>query len=438
MSSELEVADIVSSTHEGKGIASTEGKKVFVRGAITGEKVRFKRRKKRRNYDEAELIEIIKPSNSRIEPQCDFFNLCGGCSLQHIDIVAQRALKENHLKESLIRIGSVKPTKWLNPIFDKDKGSEWNYRRKARLAVKYVKKKERVLVGFREKFAPFIVDMNRCDVLKHPINMLITPLSQLIGSLSIYSYLPQVEVAIGDNQTELVFRLLQDPDEKDKIRLIEFGKSNEIRISIQRGGPDSIELLYADDPSISLYYLHKQLKIKNEFKSSDFIQVNGNVNELTVMKVMELLDLKKNHVVVDLFCGIGNFTIPIAQKVKKVIGIEYSEDLVHRARQNSSINNIHNADFICDDLESVPNKWKDLTCDRLLLDPSRNGALEVIKNITMFNPNKIVYVSCHPGTLARDSDILVNQFGYVLSSAGIIDMFPHTSHVESVAVFDRK
>ena len=438
MSSELEVADIVSSTHEGKGIASTEGKKVFVRGAITGEKVRFKRRKKRRNYDEAELIEIINPSNSRIEPKCDFFNLCGGCSLQHIDIDAQRALKENHLKENLIRIGSVKPKKWLNPIFDKDKGSEWNYRRKARLAVRYVKKKERVLVGFREKFAPFIVDMNRCDVLKHPVNMLIAPLSQLVGSLSIYNYLPQIEVAIGDNQTELVFRLLQDPDEKDKIRLIEFGKSNEIRISIQRGGPDSIELLYASDPSISLYFLHKQLNIKNEFKSSDFIQVNGNVNELMVMKVMELLDLKKNHVVVDLFCGIGNFTIPIAQKVKKATGIEYSEDLVHRARQNSSINNIHNTDFICEDLESVSKKWKDLTCDRLLLDPSRNGALEVIKNITLFNPDKIVYVSCHPGTLARDSDILVNQFGYVLSSAGIIDMFPHTSHVESVVVFDRK
>jgi len=438
MRPESEVAEIVSSTHEGKGIASTDGKKVFVKGAIIGEKVRYIRRKKRRNYDEAELIEIIKASNSRIEPQCEFFNSCGGCSLQHLDIDEQRTLKENYLKESLIRIGSVKPKIWLNPIFDNDGGSEWNYRRKARIAVKYVKKKARVLVGFREKFAPFVVDMNRCDVLKHPINNLITPLSELIGSLSIYNYLPQIEVAIGDNQTELVFRLLKDPDEKDKIKLIKFGKKYEIRISIQRGGPDSLELLYASDPGISLYYLHKQLNIKNEFKPTDFIQVNGNVNELMVMKVLGLLDLKENHEVVDLFCGIGNFTIPIAQRVKKVIGIEYSEDLVDRARKNSSINNIHNADFICEDLESVSKKWEDLNCDRLLLDPSRNGASEVIKNIRMFSPNKIVYVSCHPGTLARDSDLLVNQFGYVMSSAGIIDMFPHTSHVESVAVFDRE
>ena len=436
MMHETETAEILSSTHDGKGIASTEGKKVFVRGAIIGETVKFIRRKKRRNYDEAELIEVIRRSKDRVDPRCQFYNQCGGCSLQHLSPNSQRDLKEGVLRDNLARIGSVTPSIWLKPIFNNDDG-EWNYRRRARIAVKDVEKKGRVLVGFREKFAPFVVDMNNCEILSPPVNNLIKPLSNLIESLSIRREIPQIEVAVGENDTELVFRVLIPPSDDDKVKLVSFAKENQLRLSIQTGGMDSVKLLFAKSPDEALRYSHKKFDIINEFDSTDFIQVNGVINSLMVAQVIELLELRENHKVIDLFCGIGNFTLPVAKYVSEVIGIELLDALIKRGEHNANLNNINNVKFLCKDLNKIDNTYKNFQCDRLILDPSRNGALDVVNNIKYFNPKKIIYVSCHPGTLARDANILVNQYKYDLSAAGIIDMFPHTSHVESIAVFNK-
>jgi len=433
----VETADIVSSTHDGRGIADLPGKKVFVSGALIGEQVTFQRRKRHRKYDEAELLEIIKRSKSRIKPRCEAFSRCGGCSLQHISSDAQRELKQQTLKDSLSRIGNSSPDEWLDPMFLSKNNGDWNYRRRARLGVKDVKKKGRVLVGFREKFAPFITDMHRCEVLVKPLNVLIKPLSELIESLSIRSFIPQIEVAAAENFIELVFRVLKSPTDADKERLIAFGKENDLRLSLQTGGLDTIEELYTNHSNDLLNYSHDAHNVINEFKSTDFIQINGDLNKLMVSKVIDLLDLSDNHIVVDLFCGIGNFTLPISRYSKKVIGIEVLENLIHRGEHNKRLNRIDNVDFLCKDLEKISNSWVGLECNRLLLDPSRSGALEVINNIEVFNPDKIVYVSCHPGSLARDTDILVNNKKYKLIAAGIVDMFPHTSHVESIAVFSK-
>ncbi|MEC9415650.1 MAG: 23S rRNA (uracil(1939)-C(5))-methyltransferase RlmD [Pseudomonadota bacterium] len=433
----IEIADIISSTHDGRGIADLPGKKVFISGALIGEQVTFQRRKKFRKHDEAELLEVIKRSKSRVKPRCEVFTRCGGCSLQHISSEAQRELKQQTLKDSLFRIGKTSPDEWLEPIFISKNDGDWNYRRRARLGVKDVKKKGRVLVGFREKFSPFITDMQRCEVLVKPVNTLIGSLSELIESLSIRSFIPQIEVAAAENFIELVFRVLRSPANEDKESLIAFGKENDLSISLQTGGLDTIEELHTNHSGNLLNYSHDAHNVINEFKSTDFIQINGELNKSMVSKVIELLDLNDHHTVVDLFCGIGNFTLPISRYSKKVIGIEILESLVQRGEHNKRLNQINNVDFLCKDLEKICNSWIGLECNRLLLDPSRNGALEVVNNIEVFNPDKIVYVSCHSGSLARDADILVNNKNYKLLAAGIVDMFPHTSHVESITVFNK-
>ncbi len=279
--------------------------------------------------------------------------------------------------------------------------------------------------------------MQRCEVLVKPVNTLIGSLSELIESLSIRSFIPQIEVAAAENFIELVFRVLRSPANEDKESLIAFGKENDLSISLQTGGLDTIEELHTNHSGNLLNYSHDAHNVINEFKSTDFIQINGELNKSMVSKVIELLDLNDHHTVVDLFCGIGNFTLPISRYSKKVIGVEILESLVHRGEHNKRLNQINNVDFLCKDLEKICNSWIGLECNRLLLDPSRNGALEVVNNIEVFNPDKIVYVSCHPGSLARDTNILVNNKNYKLLAAGIVDMFPHTSHVESIAVFNK-
>jgi len=432
-----EVAYIGSSTHDGRGIADIDGKKVFVSGALEGEKVIFQRRKRRKKYDEAELLEVLEPSLSRIKPRCDVFGRCGGCSLQHLTPDSQRNLKFQTLKDNLSRIGKVSPNNWLESIYSPGENGSWNYRRRARLGVKYVEKKDRVLVGFREKYTSFITDMHRCEVLQHPVNEMIDPLSDLIGSLSIRSHVPQIEIAVADHCVELVIRVLEPPTEKDNILLSTFAKKNKVRIALQTGGPHTIELLDTGSPFQPLSYAHEAHNIISEFTSTDFIQINNQVNKLMVSRAIELLEPQKTDRVIDLFCGIGNFSLPIARYAKEVIGIELSEDLVKRAEHNAKLNNITNTKFLSGDLFKLDNNKSDLECDKLLIDPARSGALEVVKHIKLFNAQKIVYVSCHPGTLARDADILVNQQNYTLDAAGIIDMFPHTTHVESIAVFKK-
>ena len=432
---EPETASIESVTHDGKGIAAISGKKVFVAGALEGEEVRFRRRKKRRNYDEAELLEVLSASPRRIEPRCAVFGVCGGCSLQHVGNTDQHQIKQQALRDTLERIGKVEADRWLPPIHD----SPWNYRRRARLAVKDVAGKGRVLIGFRERHAPFITDMHRCEVLSPPVDALLDPLSELIGGLSVRSRLPQIEVAVADNATSLVFRVLDAPTDSDLERFKAFGEEHDIRIYLQTGGPDSISLLQPAGPLPPLSYSLPDFDIVIDFEATDFIQVNGAVNRRMVATALELLKPGTDDRILDLFCGIGNFSLPLARHCSHVLGVEGEQDLVARAKANAERNGISNCEFVCTDLSRIDGHepWLRDNWTGLLLDPARSGALEVVRHIGRINPSTIVYVSCHPGTLARDLSALVAEHGYRLEAAGIIDMFPHTGHVESIALLTK-
>ncbi len=427
-----ETACIESMTHDGKGIAAISGKKVFVVGALQGEEVRFRRRKKRRNFDEAELLEVLSASPKRIEPRCEVYGVCGGCSLQHVGDAEQRQIKQQALQDSLERIGKVKPRRWLSPIHE----SSWNYRRRARLAVKDVAGKGRVLVGFRERHAPFLTDMRRCEVLAGPIDDLLEPLSELIGSLSLRRRLPQIEVAVAENATSLVFRVLDSPTDTDLECFKAFGEEHDIRIYLQTGGPDSISLVHPQGPLPLLNYSLPEFDIVIEFEATDFIQVNAAINRRMVSTALELLDPGPDDRVLDLYCGIGNFSLPLARRCSQVLGVEGEQSLVARAKANAQRNEIVNTHFRVADLSRIDGteSWLRDGWTGLLLDPARSGALQVVRHIVRIGPTRIVYVSCHPATLARDLDALVTEHGYRLEAAGIIDMFPHTGHVESIAL----
>ena len=432
---EPETAFIESVTHDGRGIAQTDGKKVFVAGALSGETVQFIRRKSRRNFDEAELLEVLEASPERITARCEAFGRCGGCSLQHITPETQRAIKAQTLRDNLERIGRVEPRTWLEPMT----GPLWNYRRRARLAVKNVHAKGRALVGFRERHAPFIADMNRCEVLAQPVDGLIAPLSELVSSLSIRARLPQIEVAVADNAVALVFRVLDPPSDDDQEKLREFAVQHSLRIYLQPGGLDSIEIFHPPDETTPLHYVLQEFDVRIEFEPVDFVQINGEVNERMVHFAVEQLQVGMDDRVLDLFCGIGNFSLPLARRASTVLGVEGDATLVARAAHNAQVNSITNAEFRVADLNKVDGTeaWIKSGWDRVLLDPARSGAAEVITRMHLFAPERIVYVSCHPGTLARDAETLVHEQGYKLEAAGIIDMFPHTAHVESIAIFTK-
>jgi len=432
---EPETARIDSVTQDGKGIAALSGKKVFVAGALEGEEVRFRRRKRRRKYDEAELLEVLSASPKRIEPRCAVFGVCGGCSLQHVGDSDQRAIKEQALRDALERIGLVAPLRWLAPLFD----SPWNYRRRARLAVKDVAGKGRVLVGFRERHAPLVTDMHRCEVLANPVGALIDPLSEFIGDLSIRGRLPQIEVAVADNATSLVFRVLDAPTVSDLEHFRAFGAEHDIRIYLQPGGPDSVSLLQPEQSLPLLSYSMPEFDVVIEFEATDFIQVNGAVNRLMVAMALELLQPEKEDRILDLFCGIGNFSLPLARNCSHVTGVEGEPSLVTRAAANALRNGVSNCEFRCADLSQIDGneRWLADNWTGLLLDPARSGALEVVRHMRKIKPSRIVYVSCHPGTLARDLGELVSEHGYRLEAAGIVDMFPHTGHVESIALLKK-
>ena len=433
---EPETAAIESATHDGRGIAAVSGKKVFVAGALPGETVEFIRRKSRRNFDEAELLSVIEPSPDRIEAKCEAFGRCGGCSLQHVSDDYQRSIKEQTLKDNLQRIGKVEPESWLEPMM----GPIWGYRRRARLAVKDVPAKGRVLVGFRERHAPFITDMHRCEVLADPVGGMIDELSDLVAGLSIRARLPQIEIAIAENALAMVFRVLDEPTDADKELLIAFGQKNALRIYLQPGGLDSLQLI---EPSIcdeSLFYTLPEFDIKVDFEPIDFVQVNSEINQRMVHFAIEQLGPEASDRVLDLYCGIGNFSLPLARKSGTVLGVEGEKTLVDRATANARANDLDNVEFRVADLSKIDGTeaWVKSGWDKLLLDPARSGAAEVVSRMHLFAPQRIVYVSCHPGTLARDAAVLVHEQGYNLETAGIIDMFPHTAHVESIAVFSRK
>jgi len=432
---EPETARIESATHDGRGIAAIDGKKVFVAGALLGEEVRFQRRKSRRNFDEAELLEIIEAAPERIDARCAAYGRCGGCSLQHVSDEQQREIKSQALRDSLERIGRVTPNRWFEPMT----GPIWNYRRRARLAVKRVHAKGRVLVGFRERHAPFITDMQRCEVLAEPMDSMLEPLSELISALSISARLPQVEVAVADNAVALVFRVLDPPTADDEALLRAFGERHDVRVHLQPGGLDSIVLLYPESVDDSLYYDLSDFDIRIEFDAVGFVQVNSEINRRMVNKAIELLDPGAEDRVLDLYCGIGNFSLPIARRAGTVLGVEGEAMLVNSASANAALNGIDNATFRQADLNAIDGSegWLREGWDLVLLDPARSGAQEIANHIESIGPRRIVYVSCHPGTLARDAGTLVNEKGYSCEAAGIIDMFPHTAHVESIAVFNK-
>ncbi len=432
---EPETAMIESVTHDGRGIAAIEGKKVFVAGALAGEEVRFVRRKSRRKFDEAELLEILQASPDRIDARCEAFGRCGGCSLQHVSDEQQRQIKSQTLKDNLQRIGKLEAQAWLEPIV----GPTWKYRRRARLAVKDVPAKGRVLVGFRERHAPYITDMHRCEVLAAPVDDMIDPLSEMIGSLSIKARLPQIEVAVAENAVAMVFRVLDPPSDEDKAVLGKFGAHHNVRIYLQPGGLDSVSLLYPESDVEALAYTLPEFDIRIEFDAIGFVQVNAEINQLMVSRAIELLDPQTDDRILDLYCGIGNFSLPLAKRSGKVLGVEGEALLVRAAVENAKLNNVGNATFRQADLNAIDGSegWLREGWDRILLDPARSGAAEIVKHMDVIGAARIVYVSCHPGTLARDAGTLVNEHGYTCKAAGIIDMFPHTAHVESIAVFNK-
>ncbi len=424
---------IESLADDTRGVARHEGKTVFVSGALPGETVRCLVRKKRSKFDEADLIEVIDASPDRVNPRCSAAGVCGGCSLQHMSGEAQVRAKQQVLLDSLAHIGKIAPEKVLPPL----EGPHWNYRRKARLGVRVVPKKGGVLVGFREARSSYIAVLERCDILDKRFADLIAPLQELISMLSIAKRIPQIEVAAGDDTAMLVFRHLEPLTDEDLTRLRDFGQAYAVNIMLQPKGPDSVQPLNPECDDLLSYRL-EDWNLEVQFRPTDFTQVNAGINRLMIRQALELLEPGKDDRVLDLFCGLGNFTLPLARTCGHVTGIEGDPALVSMARDNAARNGLANTEFITSNLyeEPLEGNWLQQKWDQILLDPPRSGAREVIARLPELHPRRIVYVSCNPATLARDAGILVNEFGYTLTAAGIMDMFPHTAHVESIAVFD--
>lgn len=427
-----ETADIESLDQEGRGVAHVGGKAVFVDGALPGESVSFIRTRRRRRHDEAVVVEVLRASPDRVTPRCVHFGTCGGCSLQHLAHGAQLAAKGRVVAEALARIGGLAPARWLEPLT----GPTWAYRRRARLGCKYVDRKGKVLVGFRERGSPLIADLASCEVLAAPVGNLIVPLAELVAGLGIMRRVAQAEVAVADGVTALVLRVLEDPSEGDLARLREFESRHGVALYLQRGGLDTVRPLTA--PAVPLRYALDGLPAGIEFAPTDFVQVNGELNRLMVEQALALLAPGPADRVLDLFCGLGNFSLPLARRAGQVDGVEGEATLVARARENAARNGIANARFHAADLSSAaqPGSWAGQRYDLVLLDPPRAGAREILPVAAASHPRRIVYVSCHPGSFARDAGILCKELGYGLAAAGIMDMFPHTSHVESIALFE--
>lgn len=422
--------------HDGRGVAKVEEKVVFVDGALPGEEVVANYTKVKKEYDEAQATEVLQSSVDRVAPFCDAYGVCGGCRLQHLDADRQIDFKSEQLKTNLARQAGLTEYAHLPNL----RGDSQNYRFKARLGVKNVPAKERVLVGFRERLTPYIVDMHRCPILESKIDQLIDPLSEMIGKLSIASKLPQIEVAVGDNAHGLSFRVLEDPTEEDLAIFREFEIEHDLIIYLQPGNEATTYALSergASDQALS-YQLLDELTLY--FKPYHFTQVNPAMNNKMVKQALDLLDLDGTEKVLDLFCGLGNFTLALATKAGSVIGVEGDKSLTDWAGRNAEFNNIKNVEFHCADLtqDQKDAPWMNQAYDVILIDPPRSGAIEMMPYLGALAPKKILYVSCHPATLARDLAVLTSEYPYELITAGVMDMFPHTAHVESMALLVRK
>ena len=431
---------IESLDQEGRGVARADGKVIFIEGALSGETVGYSSYRKKPSFELAQVTQIHKPSSLRVQPKCRHFGVCGGCSMQHLDARAQVAVKQRILEDSLWHIGKVRAETMLRPIY----GQAWGYRERARLSVRHVVKKGKTLVGFHEKRSSFVADMQHCEILAPKIAKLLPLLAELVDGLSIRDRLPQIEVAVGEHVDVLVLRVLGAPTGEDEAALRAFADRHDIQFWLQPNGPDSAVPFHPQD-SPALTYSLPEFGITMPFSPTEFTQVNSAINRAMVSRAMRLLDPQPGERIADSFCGLGNFTLPIAKSGAQVLGIEGSAVLVARARQNAAANGLAgNATFAAMNLFGITEAGFDALgyFDKLLIDPPRDGAIELVKSLgsgdgRLAPPSRIVYVSCNPATLARDAQVLVLVHGYTLKSAGVMNMFPHTSHVESIAVFEK-
>ncbi|TDR33154.1 23S rRNA (uracil(1939)-C(5))-methyltransferase RlmD [Hydromonas duriensis] len=422
---------------EGRGIAHHDGKVVFVEGALPFEEVRAHVIREKSNYNQARTTEVLRASSERVKPKCAAYGVCGGCAMQHINPRAQVAAKQRVLEDNLQRIGQVRPEIILRPIA----GPTWGYRYRARLSVRNVHKKGQVLVGFREKNGSYVANMLACEVLPKHISDLLPKLRELIAATSVADHIPQIEVAIGQDSNVLVFRHMLPLNADDERLLRDFSETHHVDIWLQ---PKGVETVHAFHPTDSaLYYDLPEFGIRMPYRPTDFTQVNFHINRVLVARAIRLLEIKPNERVADFFCGLGNFTLPLATQATHVIGIEGSTQLTQRALENAQVNGVADkTEFYCRNLfEVTADDLRSLgAIDKYLVDPPRDGADALCRALAELTrqekPRKIVYVSCNPSTLARDAHTLVHQAGYRLVSAGVVNMFPHTAHVESMAVFE--
>jgi 23S rRNA (uracil1939-C5)-methyltransferase len=424
--------EIESLSHEGRGIAHLDEKVIFVSGALPGETVIADRTFSRAKFEEADVKEVLKPADNRITPKCEVFGLCGGCSFQHLSSEDQIEAKGKWLKDAFLGQAKVEPEQWLEPL----QVQSWGYRRKARLGVRYVAKKGKVLVGFREKKSGFITNMSRCEVLHPSLGDNLEVLASAIEKLSIKSQVPQIEVAVAENNTVLILRHLEPLTEQDEQILLDCANELDITFYTQSGGADTVKPL--DKPAV-LTYSHPDHNIEMEFLPTDFTQVNFKLNQKMINLAIDMLELNDNDEVIDLFCGLGNFTLPMAKYAKHVVGVEGDLGLIERAKYNAEKNGISNASFYKADLfkEVEGFEWfRGKTYNKALIDPARSGAIEIVELLPKLGVERLVYVSCNPSTLARDTEKLI-ELGYKLETAGVMDMFPQTAHVESIALFTK-
>lgn len=490
----LETALIADLSHDGRGVAHVDGKAVFIDEALPGERVEWVRVKRGRSFDEGRLVRVLEPSTERVTPQCAHFGVCGGCVLQHLSPAGQIEFKQRQLNEALARIGRVAAAQTLAPL----QAGAWHYRRRARLGARWVPKKHRTVVGFRERNTSYIADLVRCEVLQPPVDALIEPLSQLLSGLSIRDRVPQVEVAVGDSAVALVIRVLTSPSPQDLVSLRRFASERQVQIYLQPGGYDTVAPLPAARPEDArpenarpedassgvgaspgdaaqgqalLSYRLPRFDVSVQFLPTDFVQVNAALNVAMVERAVELLAPAPGERVLDLYCGSGNFSLPLARSGAQVVGVEGEAVLIARARDNARLNGLSNAEFHVANLadETLAERaragaaqaegsgsaastsqdeaaaqaawagrpWEARAYDKVLLDPPRAGAREVLPILARCGAASVLYVSCHPASLARDAGILVHEHGFRLQAAGVMDMFPHTAHVESVALFTR-
>ncbi|MGF6665411.1 23S rRNA (uracil1939-C5)-methyltransferase [Paraburkholderia atlantica] len=441
------VIEIVSLDMEARGVGrtasedGTPGKVVFVEGALPGELVSYSTHRSKPKYEQAEFVQVFRESVIRTTPKCTYFDICGGCSMQHLDMRAQVAVKQRVLEDNLQHLAKLRPETVFRPIH----GPSWGYRYRARLAVRYLPERGGMRIGFHEKKSSYIADMKTCEVLPPHVSAMLMPLRFMVRKLSIYDRMPQLELAVGSSVTALVVRNLEPLTAEDEQVLREFADEHNVQFWIQPGGPDTVTPLYPLD--VQLDYTLPEYGIRMPFKPTDFTQVNHAINRVLVSRALRLLAPARTDRVLDLFCGIGNFTLPLARISREVVGIEGSEVLTQRALANAELNGVAgHTSFACRNLFEVT--ADDLRAlghfDKFLVDPPREGALAIAKALAEIAqsgngplPKRIVYVSCAPGTLARDAGLLVHEAGYRLVGAGVVNMFPHTSHVESIALFER-